>query len=86
MISWRRLKKMIEIWVITRNLSPEERGRKRAQRRRVSAELGRTLIRDLLVREEIGDIVLDREDRNLLHQLKIRPVLSRIEEIYKRYL
>lgn len=41
---------------------------------------------DLLNRHRIGDIILDKGEKEMLEEMRSTPIFSKIESLYKKYL
>lgn len=64
----------------------EERENYRKQRQD-AIRIQRSIMReDLLNRHRIGDIILEKDEKLLLEEMRYSPVFAKIEAIYKKYL
>jgi len=79
-------KKEVEFKAITWGISPEHRSHYRKMRQDSIRHTKRAMASDLLNRNQIGDIIMDREDLSKIQFLNNLPVFRVVEEIYRKYL
>ena len=79
-------KKELEFKITTWKIQEEERKNFRRQRQKQIKDTKRAMASDLLNRNQIGDIVMDREDLSKVQLLNNLPVFRVVEEIYRKYL
>jgi hypothetical protein len=79
-------KKELEFKITTWKIQEEERKNFRRQRQKQIKDTKRAMASDLLNRNQIGDIVMDREDLSKVQFLNNLPVFRVVEEIYRKYL
>ena len=79
-------KKEIEFKAITWGIPPDHRANHRKMRQEALRANKRYMAADLLNRNQIGDIIMDREDFYKIQLLNNLPVFRVVEEIYKKYL
>ena len=79
-------KKEIEFKAITWGISPDYRSHHRKMRQESLRSTKRSMAADLLNRNQIGDIIMDKEDFSKIQFLNRLPVFRVVEEIYKKYL
>jgi hypothetical protein len=79
-------KKELEFKITIWKIQEEERKNFRRQRQKQIKDTKRAMASDLLNRNQIGDIVMDREDLSKVQFLNNLPVFRVVEEIYRKYL
>ena len=79
-------KKELEFKITTWKVHEEERKNFRSQRQKQIKDTKRAMASDLLNRNQIGDIIMDREDLSKIQFLNNLPVFRVVEEIYRKYL
>ena len=79
-------KKEIEFKFTTWGVKEEERKNFRKMRQDQIRGLRLFLVEDLLNRHRVGDIRIFKEDLDALNRLRRTPIMSQIEELYKKYL
>lgn len=81
----RLLYKQLKFWLIAGGVK-EEREYYRKIRLEAIRNHRSILREDLLNRNRIGDIILDKDDIVSLEEMRISPVFAKIEKIYRKYL
>lgn len=79
-------KKEIEFKLTTWGISPEHRSNYRKMRREAYRDTKSRMVQDLLTRNKIGDIILEKDHLGILLNGKKTLVFREVEEIYKKYL
>lgn len=79
-------KKEVEFKITTWKIKEGERENFRRMRQDQIRDTKLMMARDLLNRDNIGDITLDREDRAAIQNLRALPVFRVVEKIYRKHL
>jgi len=79
-------KKEIEFKLTTWGIKEEERKNFRKMRQGAIRALRINMVDDLLNRQKVGDLQIDKGDLETLRRLRRVPIMKEIEEIYKKYL
>lgn len=79
-------KKEIEFKLTTWKVKEEERVNFRKSRQGQIKDTKLMMATDLLNRDKIGDIILDKEEREKIQNLQKLPVFKSVEKIYRNYL
>jgi hypothetical protein len=79
-------KKEVEFKITTWKIKEEERVNFRKRRQDLIRDTKLMMASDLLNRNQIGDIILDRGDLELIQNLRRLPVFGVVEAVYRKYL